>query len=439
MTLDQWLLDSQADPVVLFDVHHAGGVRRLSTQPFVTTNSDVPPNAAYDDFIIGGVEIAAKIGSNRAIGSVEFYAMEGEAAFEWVSYTAKIGDISWPASAFYPLSTGVIEQATRPARNKIRLEFSDPAKPLHGVILSEKTGESLTPLALGEVFNATPVLEDTLTLKYRANSIPCAITAVRDNGVPVAGYTDNADGSFELHQSVAGDITCDISQQHHTVMAACNFLSSRKGYPVTETVNFDAFQQAAAVGVYITGTETTWGVITDLCTSIGAFPRFDELGNLDLVYVPHAGNAEMALYADDVWMDGFRQSSAINPANVRLNYRRNWTVQNNLAGAVTPEERDLYSRSSTSIEIDNGKPDELQVIETLLTNPQQAATEANRRGDLWRNRREIWQLDAVLPGLVARLGQRAAIVIADAVTAVGTVISWHKRPDRKSTEVEVLL
>jgi hypothetical protein len=95
---------------------------------------------------------------------------------------------------------------------------------------------------------------------------------------------------------------------------------------------------------------------------------------------------------------------------------------------------------ATLIEIDNGQSGrEKQVIETLLVNAAQAQQEAGRRGALWSQRRETWRFDAMLPGLRVRIGERIMIDIADAVSKTGTVVGWSKRPDRKQTEIEVLI
>ena len=437
--VNSWLLDPNANPVVLIDCHHTEGVRRIGTQPYITGPDADPANAVYDDFVTDGLVFAAQMGANRSIGQLEFWGMEDEHLLKWTTYAAWIGDMSWPFAQFEPLAAGVIERATRPARRKIRLEFSDPSKPLQSQLLTQKTGDVLTPLALGTVFNASPIVENDATLKYRASSEPCQITAVRDNGLPVAGYTDHGDGSFTLAINQEGDITCDVIGQNNTVESACNFIAQQSGLFVSDVINFGDFQNTAKIGLYVTGNETAWDLINQLCSSIGVFPRFNEFGELELVHMPHSGAAEFEIYDDDIWQDGFSQSSVEPARNVQLNYRKNWNAQSNLAGAVTPDNRELYGRNSSQIDIDNGAADqELQLVETLLAEQTDAQTEAIRRGQLWATEREIWRFDAVLPGLAAKLGQRVYVDIADAITGTGTIIGWSKRPDRKACELEVM-
>ncbi len=443
MNIDNWLLDPNADPVVLIDCYHTEGVRRIGTQPYITRPDDNPANVSYDDFVDGGLMFAAQMGANRSIGHLEFWGMEGEHLLDWTSYTAWIGNKSWAFSQFERLASGIIESATRPSRQKIRLEFSDPAKKLQSQLLTEKTGDVLTPLPMGWAFNASPVVEDAATLKYRLSfSNLVDIIEVRDNGLPVAGYTDHGDGSFTLSIPPSADLTCDTAPSGSTpstVRFCCDLIAKMKGLGVSGVVNFGSFQNEAEVGLFVNGNETAWSLINSLCGSIGAFPRFNEFSELELVHVPHSGPAELEIYDDDIWQDGFSQLSIEPVRDVKFSYRKNWTVQSNLAGGVTAENRDLYGRENTQIDIDNGADDqELQLIDSLLTDPSEAQQEAEKRGAIWARKREIWRFSVVLPGLTARLGQRVYVDITNEITGTGTIIGWSKRPDRKQTELEVM-
>lgn len=437
--LNTWLLDPSANPVVLVNAFHESGVRHLATQPYITCYQCSPPNVAYDDFLIGGLTLAAQLGANRTIGELNFYALEDEANCEWGRYEILMGDMRWEIGDFFALSKGHIEQATRPARNQMRLSLSDPAQQLQSQALKHLTNDTLTPLALGSVSNATPVLEAAITRKYRANQIPCTITAVRDNGLPVAAYTDHGDGSFSLLQSVAGEITCDIEESHNTVFTACEQLAQLKEIPLSRAIHFSEFQQQATIGLYVTGNETVWDLMTQLSNSIGAFPRFNELGELELIYLPHQGEADLQLSDDDVVLDGFSQSRVIPPANIQFNYAANWTTQSSLAGAVTEADRERYNQPQSVIHIDNQQPHHsVQALESLLVAKAHAQTEANRRGALWKKQREVWQFEVLLAGLAVNLGQRVHVRIHDVIDQTGTVIAWSKRPDRKKTEIEVM-
>ena len=324
----------------------------------------------------------------------------------------------------------------------MRLEFSDPSKTLQTPALTAKTGDILTPLVLGNVFNISPIVEDSATAKYRASYLPCAISAVRDNGIPVA-YADHNNGSFTLAANPVGQVTCDaVANTYDTMPTACGYLSSLKNISINSLINFGTLQASAKIGLYVTNSETVWDLINQLCESIGAIPSFNELGQLDLVHIPHAGNAEITLTDDDIELDGFAQNSVIKPANLQLNYAQNWTIQSNLiddAAVLSPALRERYSREYLQIDINNNAPNaEKQIINTLLVNQSDAQAEATRRGILWANQRETWRFNALMNGLPVRLGQRIASVIEDALIKTGTVISWTKQPDQKSVEIEVL-
>lgn len=435
-----WLDDPTADPVVLLDAYHAEGVVRISNQPFTTGSNDSPANAAYDDLISDDLQITAEIGANRSIGSIEFSAMDGEWLNEWTTYSIKLGDSSWTAEQFYTLSSGIIESGIRSGRNQVTLEFSDYSNALLSPALTAMTVDALTPLALGNVFNASPVLEDALMLKYRASLQPCAIVAVRDNGVPVASYTDHGDGCFTLGQSQTGDITCDIIDSRSSVLAACQALAEIKGLQVARPVNFGQFQFDAEIGIYISGNDSVLSLMSELCSSIGAFPRFSENGELELVFIPFDGPAERILADDDVWADQFNERDIVLPANINLNWRKNWTTQSNLAGAVGADNRELYGREYSVIRVDNGYHDnDVQEIDTLLSNQSQAEIEASRRAELYSKTRRKWYIEAAMPGMWVSLGQRIGVDITDTINMVGTVISWNKRPSGKSAEIGFII
>ena len=436
-SIQYWLWQPDSRPVVLVDLVHSTGIRRVSTFPYCTRPNDVPANKIYDDVIDGGITLASVMGDGQAIGEMEFYGLEGEEALNWQSYQMWLGDLAWPFSQFAPLAAGVIKRATRPSRKKIRLEFVDPADRLKTPALTAKTGENLTPLVLGSVLNISPVVQDAATATYRASLVPCTFSQIRDSGMTVS-TTSASGGAFTLTANPIGQVTCDASNAYDTVLSACNYLAGLQGMSVYQTVNFGAFQNTAKVGLYVADSTSIWDLMLQLCESIGAFPRFDALGRLELVHVPHAGMATVTLEDDDIVLNTLQQNSVIDRANVQLNYRKNWTVQEQLAGGATVADREFYARPHASIDINNGAQD-LQIIDTLLTDAAQANAEAVRRGALWSQQRETWIATAVLPALTAQLGNRCGLVSEGVLSGTGTVTAWKKRADRKLTELEIML
>lgn len=439
-SIQYWLWQPDANPVVLVDCVHTAGTRRISTYPYTTRPNDTPANETYDDMIVGGVTIAAAIGSNQTVGSLEFFALEGEEAFEWGSYQMWIGDIAWPFAQFAPLAAGTIKKATRPDLKRLRLEFADPSELLKTPVLTAKTNDDLTPLVLGSALNISPIVEDASIAKYRASYLTCTIIEVRDNGVPVSKI-DHANGSFTLIANPVGQVTVDAANAYDTVPAACAYLAGLKGVNLQGTVNFTAAQTTAKIGMYITDAGVTiWDAINELCASIGAFPRFNELGQFELVHIPHAGAASVTLENDDILKRSASQQDVLDKASVQLNYRKNWTPQTQLAASVSVADRDFYAKAFTQIDVANSNTKDKQIIDTLLTDPAQANAEATRRAVHWSANRETWRVSAVLPALTVQLGQRIGLDIEGVIVGkVGTVVSWTKRADRKITELELLL
>ncbi len=421
-----------SDLVVLIDLYYTknniDSVLRISDQPFLTAPNDSPPNAAYSDVLKGGVHLFSSLGVSRQIGEIEFFITDFDReGVIWSNYKIFTGGSSESIGSFSQIADGLIKRMRIISRGVARFELSDKSSDLEVSLLSEE-GDVLMPFFLGTVYNASPVfISETASRKiYRVNNHACSVVAVRANGEAEA-FIDLGGGEFSVSIESQGTITCDGADANNTVIKAVEFLAAKQGLVVENINNILDSQLNTGIGYYVKSATTIKKAINEICSSVGIFLRFNELGQLGLVGLE--GDGVVAYFhADDIIQYGFSQTRVRKKESASVLYARNWTKQ-----GVDGYE-DLYKNTRQYKPL-------IEPIEhrTLITTRQDADIEMLRRGAVASRGSEVWRVKFVLhKGVSIGYGDKIYIGFDGMPDGVYTVSGISKRFSRRYIEAEIV-
>lgn len=426
----------------------------LANKPYVTKNTDIPPNQAYTPCIVGGISFTESLSldfNTRAnFGDLEIDNTEGnrDQWFDWNFVNRPIniyiGDITWPRQDFRLIFSGLVEDLSSRNRSSINIILVDKLKRFNNPVTEEllpqvnTTNDVIMPLTFGEVFNITPILADNVinTLEYIVHDGPIEdVIEVRDNGIPVPINKDLANGRFSLQRSPYGQITCSI-QGHKDTIYYNNIADLIKEivtkYGPEDTrftlddidlANFTTFANAhpQPVGIYARAGETVITMCNDLAVSVGAQLTINSLGKLRLVKLEIPGSGQTyTIDLNDVEQRSVRISNKPEVvAATKIGYVKNWTPAQGTIAAGVPshnlylfEEEWLYESAVNTTTQENFKlPVEVDAEYTMLQAKEDALTEAQRRNDLWSQPRFVFSMTAYPHLLGVELGDR--IILKD--------------------------
>lgn len=422
--------------------------RYLSSVGYVTGPDDTPPSLAYDACVVGGVNVSEQLPlsgrANVGWGDIEIANHGGERDSwlndVWSGRPVKIwvGDPRWPRADFRLVFSGVVEDATARSNTTVNLLLRDKSQQLNTALTEETisngslTRDVLKPLCFGEVHNVTPVLLDEGQLTYMVHDGPIeAIIEVRDNGIPVSFGANLSAGTFALSASPVGTITASVQGAkfagvyHDTVGPLVKEIATRYGTtPLTaEEVDIDQVNQFSAehpqhVGIFLSSRANQLDVMQQLAASVGAQVTFDASGRLQIRKVeitsepgaPEVGPAEMVLHSLTV-----ASTPDVEPA-FRIAYCRNYTVQSNLQTGLPPAHAELYGQEWLIVHVTDPavaaawkKSTTPEDTNTLLLVRVEAEEEANRRLNLWGQRRMVLRYDSAGGSLLTPLGSQVVL------------------------------
>lgn len=288
------------------------------------------------------------------------------------------------------------------------------------------------PVVLGAVFNVPAVLVNTSKFTYQLNDGPLAsVGAVYDSGLaltfgtdfatkelmqaaaPAAGAYNTclAEGFIQLGSTPAGLVTADAvqgaSSADRTVGQILRRLAARTvSLPEISAADVSALDAVsnALAGIWLADESTTiQSAMDQVAASIGAWYSFDEQGVLRMgVLAEPAGDPVFEIQAHHAWEAIERRPARDNDVPVwrlSLKYGRNWSVQTSgLAGAVSADRRAYLSLASRSVVASDGDVKKKHLLATdmivdgLLVNAADAATEANRQLQLQKANRSIFDV-----------------------------------------------
>lgn len=423
----EWLEDDSKDRTVLVEATYANGVKYFSNYAFISGPTDTPANTPYEDRLIvkpiistgfGGISLGSMELVN--FGDLDSWLEESFYGFQLVVY---LGEIGWSRDDFRAVIIGVNDGISAPRWDRIRFQFRDKGQRFDVPVQKDRTATGdLIPLSLGTIFNATPILQDFATLLYRVHPDGAAkITAVRDNGVGVS-FVDNADGTFSLVAASTGQITCDITgATTGTPAAMVEYLALRA--PNISSSDIDAdnlanFPATYGLGFYIDSLMDISAALELVMESVSGSYLFTRLGLLQMHRWEPPGTSTLTLGRDDMRQRELSIKEIDQPRqSLELYYAKNWTVQDpgSLAGAVTPANRDLYSKEWQVETVIQVLPPEYPLLEqgdpgsTLIVSQADASTEAIHRMGLFSQKRQTLEWKGFSATFQVALGQTVTL------------------------------
>lgn len=358
-----------------------------------------------------------------------------QATFEWTQVSIRIENKS--ASLDVPLQT------------KKYLGNNVLPNGTEGVIdLKDK----LKPIIFGRVNNMTPILVNTSKLIYQISSEPVEqIVSVMTRGAyvsladavitsfadfinetnsalyPPAGYYtfySGAEGSFFRLGMASEVVTCTvwekisaISNSPAQVIKRILAYAGITSYLTTDITYIDG-KVADNIGLFVDGTETVASLLTDICSSIGAWWGFDQNNNFRLYYFGDVSASTLATIhtktdVDKYGITSFELTNAtINGKSdpvkeVTLEYAKNYTVEDkgSIAGIITTT--DIERATWLSEEFRKAKAvkdlttiypkSQILTYPTLFNSEYSAISEAQRVLALTSVKRNVISITARLP------------------------------------------
>ena len=427
----------EADYLLAGELH----TLRRSTHPFRTAAADTPALTPYPDTILTLPEFdremsEAFIGTSRiAVGELELF-LDDEllqlietAVFGGQQLRMYCGDARWPLSQFGQILVAQIERVEASSYDTAQLTFKDRSALFNQniqpntIATGPNAGKPL-PLCFGQCFNVSAVLIDPVTKKYQVHDgAVSAITAVRENGMPISYTADVATGTFTLALNAKGRVTADVMG----AVVDSVYLSTADqliDYLVTDVMGLPApvgaVLPAYTLGLYIAKDKTVTAVLDDLAASVGAAWFFNRVNQVVKTHFNGLTAPVDVLSADDIEDDSLLPVRRIVPAkSVTLGYQRNWTPQaDGLAGVIRetePELATLYEQTESLAVIETAGvsaayPDAADIIvSTLIALEADAQTEAQRRATIASVPRRVFELAAFAAPFAMQLGQTITV------------------------------
>lgn len=418
----------------------------------------------YDGRIAGDITVERRIAGRDGIGGLarvfaEARLVNADGALDVLSrdYSIEgravrilVGDPDAARDTFGPVFSGVVESVTT-GLDFLTLKLSDGIAKLDAPIATDtyagsggaEGGADLEgqpkPVCLGEVANIAPPLVNAATLLYQVHAGAIqAVDAVYDRGVALA-YTagvpgagqysvDTAAGTFTLGATPSGTVTADVRGDASlsgyldtTAQIVLRALAVRAGLSSSEidpaslsTLGSDA---PGAVGIWIGGEVRTVGsVIDELLAGIGAFGGFSRMGAFTVGRVTTPGGAETVTLDETDILAISREPlpAPVQPIiwRARVGWQKNYTVQQDLAAAVTAARRTfaaapwrLSNSESASIKSQKLLAKDYGPVESLYADAADADTEALRLFELWATARSLYRITTHCGAMTRDLGQ----------------------------------
>jgi hypothetical protein len=428
----------------------------LSSQNFVSKDTDTPPTQPYTACITGGVAFTEKLNLDGqfepSYGDIQIDNSAGirdawldPATYVWTNRQIQVymGDVRWARADFRKVFDGVVGDILTSGAETLNLHLLDKLQRLNAPISETELGggsdnkDKLIPLCFGECFNVEPLLI-TATRQYKVHTGAIeSFIEVRSNGVvpvnlsasslPNARFTlaDNP-ASTVITASVQG--AKDAGGTYLTTIAAI-VAEIAKSYGPTASLltddDLDLVQLAAfdgaytqGVGLYVQDRMNKLDACQQLAGSVGAQVVMTTLGLLRLVPITLSGLGTPA----DVTDEDFEHKSlhisqrTVVKAACKLAYCKNWSPLQAPAASLSPRSGANYKQewwyvtSTDATTQTNYKLDvQPQPEETLLIVDTEAQTEADRRRDLWKVPRHVYTATYFAHMLLTELGDPITI------------------------------
>lgn len=331
------------------------------------------------------------------------------------------------------------------------------------------------PITYGVVYNAAPVCVNTSRLIYQVNDGAIStVDAVYDKGAPLtkgSDYTSQSDmetnspaasnfrvwpagGYFRLGTSPAGQVTADITQgaaaSNRTVAQICkSIVIDRGGIASGDITSADITAldtaDSSVVGIYIDSETNISNVLDALCATVGAWWGFDKLGKFRLQRLEAPSGTPETVYDDiNIKKIDYTTDAPIPAWQVNLKYKKFYTTQSSdIAGSVTDARRSELAKDFRSVSAEDtsvktkhklSKPLDFETLYTVEAN---ASTEATRRLNLYKVRRDIVKI--TVEGDIRDLGAVVQLKINRFGYDAGKLFRVIGRADAGSNKADLTL
>jgi len=389
---------------------------------------------------VGGGELVLN-NADGGLNALLDYGLDGRAISIWVGEQGA----AYP-SGFARVFRGTMEQpevsATR-AVVRLRDRQAELDRPIQttkfagtnsGATGVEGTADDLKgrpkPLAYGRCYNVAPPQVNASLLIYQVHDGAVqAIDAVYDGGLAYTLAGDDpdlatlqaatvaagdyrtclAEGYFRLGTLPAGLVTADVQGDAtgsyvSSVAGIVERIVTTRGGLASGDVDAAAVAalntaNSAVVGIWVDQERSILDVLDELCASIGAYYYFDTagdlvLGRLDAPASPSVTLTDVEIIA--IERQATRDQGRGLPAyRVILGWQRNWTVQDDVLGAVSEARKAWLAEAvrtvtATDVSVQTKHPlaPELR-RDTLLAVSSAASAEATRLQALYGVRRDM--------------------------------------------------
>lgn len=309
------------------------------------------------------------------------------------------------------------------------------------------------PRAFGYVKNVSPPLVIPSTLTYQVNDGQIqAITAVYDRGVSLTFSADYASaallasasiasgnyatclalGLFRLNTAPSGTITCDVSGDKRggvfvskssdivRRIIASSSIADPLGLYLPSFTQV-AIEQPADIGYWVApdDTNTIADALSNIMGGVGGWAGFRRSGKLEVgIFKTPVGTTPNALFDKVDVLNIQRQplpsSLTPPPYRFRCGYQHNWTVQTDVAGAVSATrksflaQQDRYSNSlNTTVLLDHPFAHDRNPISSYFANQADAQTESDRLLELYSGSAALYRFTVGIQPFALDLGDVA--------------------------------
>lgn len=438
---------------------------RYGTHGYTSQASDSPANTWYegrlnetfqvDRRITGGEDIGglSTVGAECALinadgaldGLLTDYAVDGRSA------RILVGRPTDPLANFGLVFSGVMQPPVI-TEATVTFKLSDGLAKLQTTILNETVylgtgglegGADLKgkpkPKGWGSVQNISPPLVDSANFIYQVNDGPISgVPAVYDRGVLLTGVVGapgagqyqvtTSTGTFKLGATPAGTVTCDALLDasgsgyiNNVSDIVLRILTQQVGLLSTE-IEPASFAQLksdapAEVGVWHGSNQVSAAdVVNELLAGIGAFGGFNRTGafSVGLIAAP-SGLQVVTLEPEEIMTIAIEPlPAAVAPIVWRASvaYKKNYTVQTDLAGSVTAARRTFAAEDVRISKSEDSAIQSRYLLAMALENnaglyaqPADSDAEALRLFNLWGMQRGFYRITARPKALIADLGK----------------------------------
>jgi len=441
-----WLNSEFKNPVVLVEAKYYDST--LKTLYFSDCGYIDPFDVNAPNYI---AIIESKIVINNSLQSsilsnLDIYNFDNALLnYQFIGQDFKVfyGDKSWPRADFRQEAFNKVANFSSSNPRSFTFEFEDIGKKyFNQLIIGNGTGaQAGLPFVFGKCFNVQPIREDATHYSYFTPAVISFPSEVRDRGVPLvlgggADYTLSVtvDGSGDgLKITIvfavipSGEITCDIElnefpigtplPNESTIDKILTQTNSYVAAPITIASSVSGFNDTY-LGYVCYNYITTGQMLNEMCDSIGANPRINSDGELELIRVTTGGTATRTVDDSDIF--GFISLEQKEPPYLALSvgYQKNWKLQTtNLVDSLTDAEYALYARDFTYVSDSASLPaypfEVAQKRDTLIYDLTDATNELDRRFALRSSERSVWKLRGNLSFVYDKIGTTISIKTED--------------------------